>query len=143
MGQTQMEMDLSVSIDVFRQRQEVNMPFGGGITLEAGEYWIGDLGYVLSDSDWGRACGNFNGSCVIRLESGDLALLFTTYGDGFFGGGTGSGVGFCVDSGTIGIVPASAVEDERNAGVKLEFSNSFVCQYGEECVILGHVKIPL
>ena len=48
------QMEFALSVDDINAVGKVCVPFNGPMKLEAGEYWIGDLGYVLSDNDWSR-----------------------------------------------------------------------------------------
>jgi hypothetical protein len=74
----------------------------------AGEYYyVGDLGYLHLE-EWEYICGNTsydNEDWVTELEDGRKVALFSTCGDGLFV--SDSGLEYCVDSGTLGIIKVS------------------------------------
>jgi hypothetical protein len=74
----------------------------------AGEfYFVGDLGYLHLE-EWNYICGNAsynNEDWVITLEDGRKVALFSTCSDGLFT--SDSGLEYCVDSGTLGIIKVS------------------------------------
>jgi hypothetical protein len=81
-----------------------------GPLLPAGKYWIGDPGYVLTDWDAYLDDSDFEGG-VYELN-GALAMIFDTdHGDGGYEDQEGRVYG--VDSGMIGAVPVSMVEDSK------------------------------
>ena len=141
---TQMEMDFALTIDDIKAVGKVCVPFDGPIRLDAGHYWIGDLGYVFSDADWDRACEDFTNKRAVRLISGATALIYTTYGDGYHENTSGKG-GLFVDSGTIGIVPVSAIEpkEDLGCGFAKAFAEPFLCDMDDEKITFGDVTIKL
>ena len=139
-AETESQMELALSVESIKAVGKVCVPFDGPMKLEADEYWIGDLGYVLSDNDWSRACEHFDNRRAVRLISGEVAIIFVTYGDGYHANTSGKG-GIPVDSGTIGIVPASAVEAKEGYGFSKTFSQPFICEMDDEQIVFGDVSI--
>ena len=80
----------------------------------AGEfYYVGDLGYLHLE-EWEYICGNVscdNEDWVAELENGCKVALFSTAGDGLFA--SDSGLEYCVDSGTLGIIKVSDLSEEN------------------------------
>ena len=82
----------------------------------AGEYWIGDLCYVLHD-EWKEICNDFLfADDDFNIQEGEYTLkngtrIFmgsTAYGDGVYQDNDGNDYG--VDSGSIGIVKLSSID---------------------------------
>lgn len=121
----------------------VSTPIKGAIRLDPGRYWIGDLCYVLSDEDWDRACKDYYPDMAVRLICGEVAYLFTTYGDGNHPSSDGRWLH--VDSGTIGIVPASVVTTGVEYGAVKVFREPFVCgiDKARDLLAFGDFKINL
>ena len=70
-------------------------------------YFVGDLGYLHLE-EWNYIVSNTsydNEDWVCVLESGRKVALFSTCGDGLFT--SDSGLEYCVDSGTLGIIKVS------------------------------------
>ena len=136
------QMELALSVESIKAVGKVCVPFDGPMRLEADEYWIGDLGYVLSDNDWSRARERyFDHRRAVRLISGEVAIIFVTYGDGYHANTSGKDIP--VDSGTIGIVPATAVEAKEGHGFAKTFSQPFICEMDDERIVFGDVSITL
>ena len=80
----------------------------------AGEfYYVGDLGYLHLE-EWDYICGRIsynNEDWVCELESGCKVALFSTTGDGLFT--SDSGLEYCVDSGTLGIIKVSDLSEQN------------------------------
>ena len=136
------QMEFALSVESIKAVGKVCVPFAGPMRLEADEYWIGDLSYVLSDNDWSRACEHFGNRRAVRLISGEVAIIFGTYGDGYHANTSGKGV-IPVDSGTIGIVPATAVEAKADHGFSKTFSQPFICEMDDKRIVFGDVSITL
>ena len=115
----------------------------GAIQLDPGAYWIGDLGYVLSDEDWDRGGKNYQPQLALRLLSGETAYIFMTYGDGNHPKSDGGALP--VDSGTVGIVPVNAVIARPGRGITRVFEEPFVCKvdYDRHLLIFGDLKVRL
>ena len=70
-------------------------------------YYVGDLGYLHLE-EWNYICAITcydNEDWVYELEDGRKFALFSTRGDGLFT--SDSGLEYCVDSGTLGIIKVS------------------------------------
>ena len=115
--------------------------------MPAGQYYIGDLCYVLSDR-WTQVCNlTIDGPYVkegkFTLPDGTEFVLFSALsGDGVCVGDTP----IDVDSWSIGCVKVSDIdnsipEDDIDLGVHVTFEDTFVCT-GEEGVLkFGHVVV--
>ena len=129
----------------------ISAPVKGPALLPPGQYWVGDLGYVISDGEWAsRVCKTYYKDCAVTLESGDTALLFCTVkGDGLYRTSRGFWLG--VDSGSIGILPLSAIDESAPAltkydrGAVVTFPEEFTCeqQRDDNLLLFGDVKIYL
>ena len=70
-------------------------------------YYVGDLCYLHLE-EWNYICGITcydNDDWVYELEDGRKFALFSTCGDGVFT--SDSGLEYCVDSGTLGLIKVS------------------------------------
>ena len=82
-------------------------------TLPKGEYYIGDLCYVMTDSEWSEVCkltikGRECLSGVFTLPDGrKFAMYGTAYGDGTYQ--SNENTFHSVDSGTIGCILKSDI----------------------------------
>ena len=117
------------------------------ITMPSGQYYIGDLCYVLSDR-WTQVCDQtIEGRSVkegkFTLPDGTEFVLFSTaYGDGTYNiNGTDIGV----DSGLIGCVLLSDItdntENDTNLGVIIDFKDVFECSTDKGLLEFGHVVV--
>ena len=88
------------------------------------------------------ACDHYDNRRAVRLIAGETAIIFVTYGDGYHANDAGT-IGFPVDSGTIGIVPASSVETKEGYGFSKTFSQPFICEIDTEKIVFGDVSINL
>lgn len=81
-------------------------------TYPAGKYYIGDVCYALDDDvyhrQWGQKYHYDVGTHVIQYNGAQdiITMNYTAFGDGLYVDEL-SNLEFCVDSGTIGIVPFS------------------------------------
>ena len=103
-------------------------------TFPAGEYYIGDLCYVMH-AEWGEVCNLMFAAAGDDMVEGDLPMadgrnIFiasTAYGDGEYLD-NGSGV-YPVDSGSIGVIAVkdiSAADFENiNSGTVYTFESEF------------------
>lgn len=118
------------------------------ITMPAGEYWIGDLCYVLGE-EWDEVCSLlFEDRTDFGVNQGGFTLndgrnfvnFSTAWGDGSYEDNYGRQYG--VDSGGIGLI---AVKDLRNGvgdGNVVTFGNAFECRTeGRGVLLFGHVRI--
>ena len=122
-------------------------------TLPAGDYWVGDLCYVLSDECWKEVCGLLSeredaegcGDGTHLLSDGRLVGIVSVPGDGIYK--WTSTRRFPVDSGTIGcILLDSIVPPEREGlGHVVKFRSPGSCYFNEDDqeIVLGPVCIPV
>jgi hypothetical protein len=108
-----------------------------------GEYWIGDLCYVLGDR-WDEVCEHICSEDwndgLINLDGGLQAACFgTAYGDGIYEDNWGNSYG--VDAGIIGCVLTSAVKPDRRLGHVHKFPTSFDAFYQDGKIHFGHVVV--
>jgi hypothetical protein len=76
-------------------------------------YYVGDLCYLHLE-EWNYICGIIsydNEDWVYELEDGRKFALFSTCGDGLFT--SDSGLEYCVDSGTLGIIKVSDLSEQN------------------------------
>lgn len=86
------------------------------VILPPGEYYIGDICYVMNDDTyhnvWGSMFGHVDGYYTNGTKS--FVVAGTSYGDGEYKGT--NGFNYSVDSGTIGIVSANLFDNEKDYG---------------------------
>jgi len=114
--------------------------------FKAGDYYVGDLCYVLSDEDYHyllyisvfsnnmlRWQGEFNGY--------PLFVAPTSYGDGVYVDDDGDE--YFVDSGRIGIVPVEMINPNKRAdlGQIISFETDFEVYYDDGIFIFGDLVI--
>ena len=135
----------------------ISAPVSGPVQLPAGTYWVGDLCYVISDDDWSsRVCKTYYRDVAVKLGSGETALIYgTVTGDGNYR--TSKNFSLGVDSGSLGIIPKSAVDkymaelsvDRGDAvvarGAEIVFTTEFICKQDRDnrLILLGDLKIYL
>lgn len=121
------------------------------VMMPAGEYYIGDLCYVM-ENWWDEVCEKtiednevLNGRFV--LDGGiEFAMMSTFYGDGSYGSNV-LGSNFPVDSGSIGVVKLSAIGktskdiDEEGLGKVVVFNTPFEVKDDEGTLIFGDIRI--
>lgn len=78
------------------------------MTMPAGEYWIGDLCYVLKDV-WDEFCVNLEEGEFTFKDGRKVAWYHTAYGDGIYEDELGNS--YPVDAGLIGCILLSDVKD--------------------------------
>lgn len=101
-------------------------------TMPAGQYYVGDLCYVLGDC-WDEVCsliidGNNCLDGVFTLKDGTRFAIFSTaYGDGEYV--DLDGLRYPVDAGSIGCVLVKDIDGERDSrfGNILDFYSDFEC----------------
>ena len=121
--------------------------------MPAGEYWIGDLCYVL-DNDWDEVC-----NCLFpkkndpdqSLESGGFQLengvKFAVYSTAWGDGGYLDQNGKCysVDAGVIGCVKVSDLykigESPASGGHVHTFTEDFETGYDNGTIFFGDIRI--
>ena len=104
--------------------------------LKAGDYYIGDLCYVLSDEDYDALLEIIISSNKMALWEGEFKgfpvfVAPTAYGDGVYTDNDGDE--YFVDSGTIGIVPEELIDSNNRAdlGNIIEFRTDFEVSYDD------------
>ena len=118
-------------------------------TFEPGEYWIGDLCYVMHN-EWEEVCSvickpNIDHSFAVELKDGrTFGLSFTQCGDGEFLDNHGNSYG--VDAGLIGMIKVSDISKRDQCNITLghvhTFDDEFEISYdGEGLISIGHIDI--
>ena len=114
--------------------------------MKAGEYYVGDLCYVLGDR-WDEVCSLIivGHKCLdgeFELKDGTkFAIYSTAYGDGVYQDQHGHA--YPVDSGSIGCVLVSDITsgEMSDSGNIIKFDHSF-STYGEDGIIqIGDIVI--
>jgi hypothetical protein len=111
------------------------------LTMPAGQYWVGDLCYVLRDQ-WEEVCGLLAGGVdgVHTLKDGThFACFRTAWGDGIYEDGSGND--YAVDAGLIGCVLAGKVSDEGAWGHVHTFRRPFSVGSRGGVIRFGRVAI--
>jgi hypothetical protein len=99
-------------------------------TLPPGEYYIGDLCYVLGDNVYDNIFGGTGYEMGIYTEkaTGRTFLVGSTaYGDGEYRGSDGNK--FAVDAGIIGICPKSLMAKDDGGGHMYTFKTPVECKF--------------
>ena len=126
------------------------------MSMPAGEYYIGDLCYVMTDEEWDEFCSiTIDGmKCIdgeFSLKDGRrFATYGTAYGDGVYHDQYGHS--YAVDAGLIGCILTKDIKAEKyenllDFGAVMTFDNSFVTSGGrgekdwEGVIQFGHVMI--
>lgn len=97
-----------------------------------GEYYIGDLCYVLGDDVYDTIFGGLGGydSGLYKEKGSEKFFLVdnTAYGDGVYYGTDGKEFG--VDAGILGICPRSACKKDDGGGQFYTFTEPVKCRFG-------------
>lgn len=114
--------------------------------MKAGNYWVGDLCYVLGDR-WDEVCDltikdgkTLEG--VFTLSDGtEFAMYGTAYGDGQYEDREGRI--YLVDSGTLGCVLLSNVDDQDNTdgGHVIQMDRDFSTCEDNGLIVFGDIEI--
>ncbi len=107
--------------------------------MKAGKYYVGDLCYVMTESEWGEFCsltikGNATLDGEFQFADGRrFASYGTMYGDGLYPSSVGSMMS--VDAGLIGCIRvedirANKYSDISKLGAIVEFETDFVTGSG-------------
>lgn len=125
------------------------------VTLKAGKYYVGDLCYVIAESDWLRFCDevfchnkpqirDFPNS--FKFNNCDGFVSSTFYGDGTYYDEYGNE--YDVDSGTLGCYPVNGLDKNtlddvvsKQSGKVFEFLEDFDCYSRSGEIYIGHVVI--
>lgn len=117
------------------------------MAMPAGEYYIGDLCYVLN-SEWDDFCdmtitGNHIREGEFSFPDGrNFAAYCTMYGDGEYYPNIGGSCG--VDAGLIGCILLSDIKDEvdpKELGIVVKFAAPFTTSSSDGVIRFGHVTI--
>jgi hypothetical protein len=124
------------------------------LVMKAGEYYVGDLCYVMH-AEWKEVCdllfeGRDDGGCnegVFNLKDGrTFAIYNTAYGDGYYPDNVGRE--YMVDSGSIGCIRLSDIDltNEDNfltGGHVVTFDNDIEVSkdYDYGLLVFGNVRI--
>lgn len=145
--------------------KEDNPKMSESRTLKAGDYYVGDLCYVLDESngyDWGKVLERTGylglhdpktGKRLTKPSSGHFKLdgveFFssrTQYGDGSYQDKEGRT--YLIDAGLIGCFPVSALPKDigdcaRRGGNVITFDKPFVCEPVDDngVIRIGHLTI--
>ena len=111
-------------------------------TFPAGEYYIGDLCYVMH-AEWGEVCDLMFAAAGDDMVEGDLPMadgrnIFiasTAYGDGTYNDNKGNY--YPVDSGTIGIIAVKDISDADRENI----SSGAVHTFETEFNIIAHAGL--
>lgn len=117
--------------------------------MPAGQYYIGDLCYVMSDAEWDDFCSItiqghrcLSGEFVLN-DGRRFATYQTKYGDGLYKDQFGNQYG--VDAGLIGCIRIDDIRVEKynikELGSIVEFKTDFVTSYENGVIKIGHVMI--
>jgi hypothetical protein len=120
--------------------------------MTKGEYWIGDLCYVIDDR-WDDVCSLLFKSGEkkkserpgeFEMEDGiKFALYSTAWGDGCYDDNKGNRYG--VDAGVIGCIKVSDLhkmgESPSTLGTVHTFEEDFVTGYDEGTIFFGDIRI--
>jgi hypothetical protein len=98
----------------------------------AGEYYIGDLCYVLGDDVYDTIFGGLGGydSGLYKEKGSNMFFLVdnTAYGDGLYHANDGKEFG--VDAGIIGICPKAICKKNGGGGQFYTFTEPVKCKFG-------------
>ncbi len=116
-------------------------------TLPPGQYYFGDLCYVLSDDEWQGICELVSGTretYFVTSEGRHAVVCSTIYGDGTYF--DTSGRGYDVDSGTLGCVRVDGpipieTTDEFQGGQVIDVTEPFEVSYADGWIFMGPVHI--
>jgi len=113
------------------------------VTVQAGEYYLGDPCYTVPDHLWHKlldSANYFEANTPIGTVEGHEVLAFSTkYGDGTYR--DQQGVKYPVDAGLIGLVPVELVEKTEGDAAKksgcsriIKFDRAVTC-YSDDGVL--------
>lgn len=115
--------------------------------FNAGEYWVGDLCYVLSDDDWDEYFQNYANQPNTKHVFSDGREFWycnTAFGDGTYVDQFDNE--YQVDSGTIGVISLADIDEEHPdtwmaGGATLLFEDEFHCSYANGVFYIGEIVI--
>lgn len=120
--------------------------------LKSGDYYVGDLCYVLH-AEWDEVCGLLfadrnDGGCnegVFNLKDGRAFAIFNTaWGDGVYEDNFGAT--YMVDAGSIGCILLDEIDSTNednflSGGHKISFNNDFNVDTDGALLTFGHIRI--
>lgn len=120
------------------------------MTMPAGRYYIGDLCYVMEDSEWDEFCAitiddqKCHDGEFVFTDGRRFASYGTAWGDGVYKSNIDTD--HCVDAGLIGCIriqdiQASKYEDLERLGAIVDFDQEFKTSTADGCLQFGHVII--
>ena len=125
-------------------------------TMPAGEYYVGDLCYVIPETYWAQVAAQVTSEVdtlngIFTVDQQPYAIFTTAYGDGVYKDALDRE--YPVDSGTIGCISinsltalnADAVVDkiqDLELGQVITFDSEFTCYSSDGTIHLGNVVIP-
>lgn len=113
----------------------------GTVAVPAGKYFLGDpLCAFPDDARWNRlldSCGVFQASPVGAVDGMQVVAFHTAHGDGSYECEEGE---VAVDSGLIGLVPASAARETPAGMIAVEFGDTESCQAVGGTLWFGQIK---
>jgi hypothetical protein len=114
-------------------------------TFEPGDYYVGDLCYVLRD-EWDEVCNLLDaGDGVFKLSTGTkIASYGTAYGDGVYVDQKGHK--YPVDAGLIGCVAvkdldANILKNNIHLGNIIKFDKPFTTSEDQGVIVIGNLSI--
>ena len=94
--------------------QLIDFPITQEVQIPAGEYYLGDISYALSEwtiKEYGPLCAEQYAMNEFPAGDGRKCVIYTTHiGDGIYYDNEGDS--YFVDAGSIGLIPVEAVEED-------------------------------
>lgn len=122
-------------------RDSFDLKEGGKVVVHAGHYYIGDpLCAFPDDLRWDgllSSCDAFQASPVGMVDGVQVVAFHTAHGDGFYECDQGE---VAVDSGLIGLVPASVATETPTGMLAVEFTDAGTCEVIGGTLWFGHIK---
>jgi len=113
------------------------------VIVPAGTYYLGDPCYCFSNhtKTWEKLLSvtDYFREPVAELENGIVLGFQTSYGDGEYKDKEGNS--YCVDSGLIGLVSETLIEDEPFDGRTVTFDVPTECRVNDARLIFGDIRI--
>jgi hypothetical protein len=115
----------------------------GRVAVRAGAYYLGDPCRPFADGDprWdvlGNSCNWFQDSPIGVVDDIQVVAFHTARGDGCYDCDAGE---ILVDSGLIGLVPASVAEEPPVGMYLVEAAEGEICQVAGSVLWFGDIRI--
>lgn len=115
--------------------------------MPAGTYYVGDLCYVMDDTEWADFCkATIHGHTVLDgervMSDGRLFASYgTAYGDGVYRDEQGRE--YPVDAGLIGCINVADIKQEirKGSGHLIDFHQGFGTGYSNGVIHFGNIRI--